>query len=116
MATIGTCVIIIESSLSEGDFARMEQAFQGNSGAPEIRNLAEILLRLRSMARAENEGATPIEDAPAQHHVWDGDGERCLRCGDKDWFAGPVCKGRLQAATTETEAELAATLPHHPNE
>lgn len=25
-------------------------------------------------------------------HQWDGDGERCERCGDKDWFAEPECK------------------------
>lgn len=24
-------------------------------------------------------------------HIWDEDGERCTRCGDKDWFAGPYC-------------------------
>lgn len=24
-------------------------------------------------------------------HKWDIDGERCEVCGDKDWFAGPVC-------------------------
>ncbi len=24
-------------------------------------------------------------------HDWSGDGERCAKCGDKDWYAGPVC-------------------------
>ncbi len=24
-------------------------------------------------------------------HTWDEDGDRCTRCGDKDWFAGPLC-------------------------
>lgn len=24
-------------------------------------------------------------------HVWDDDGERCVRCGDKDWFARSKC-------------------------
>ncbi len=27
-------------------------------------------------------------------HQWDSDGETCLSCGDKDWFAGPACNGR----------------------
>lgn len=31
-------------------------------------------------------------------HQWDGDGERCLKCGDKDWFAGPTCSGEKQQA------------------
>lgn len=26
-----------------------------------------------------------------EHHKWDSDGEHCEACGDKDWFAGPVC-------------------------
>ena len=26
-----------------------------------------------------------------EHHQWDESGERCLKCGDKDWFAGPHC-------------------------
>jgi hypothetical protein len=26
-------------------------------------------------------------------HQWDDAGERCLKCGDKDWFAGPECSG-----------------------
>lgn len=25
-------------------------------------------------------------------HRWDDDDERCLKCGDKDWFAGPNCR------------------------
>jgi len=24
-------------------------------------------------------------------HCWDETGERCLRCGDKDWFADEMC-------------------------
>jgi len=29
---------------------------------------------------------------PGARHEWDESGERCLKCGDKDWFAGPVCE------------------------
>lgn len=29
--------------------------------------------------------------AESSPHKWDGDGERCEVCGDKSWFAGPVC-------------------------
>lgn len=29
----------------------------------------------------------------ALSHDWDDSGERCKRCGDKDWFAGPACEG-----------------------
>lgn len=49
--------------------------------------------------------------APSEgKHQWDGDGERCLKCGDKDWFAGPVCKGKAIPTPTEdvpTPTELA---------
>ena len=24
-------------------------------------------------------------------HAWDDTGERCLKCGDKDWFASKKC-------------------------
>ncbi len=24
-------------------------------------------------------------------HTWDEGGDKCTRCGDKDWFAGPYC-------------------------
>lgn len=30
-------------------------------------------------------------------HQWDGDGERCMKCGDKDWMGGP-CSGGKKAA------------------
>lgn len=26
-------------------------------------------------------------------HEWDDTGERCLKCGDKDWFASAICDG-----------------------
>jgi hypothetical protein len=29
------------------------------------------------------------ENAPS--HQWDADGERCVKCGDKDWCASVVC-------------------------
>lgn len=34
--------------------------------------------------------------AGCQHesHKWDEDGERCERCGDKDWMPDSVCRGR----------------------
>jgi len=29
-------------------------------------------------------------DGPAKYeHQWDGAGEKCLKCGDKDWMGGP---------------------------
>ena len=30
------------------------------------------------------------EGEPVSRHDWDDD--RCTKCGDKDWFAGPVCE------------------------
>lgn len=28
-------------------------------------------------------------------HRWDRDGERCINCGDKDWYADQFCSRRL---------------------
>ena len=25
------------------------------------------------------------------HHQWDEDGSTCVKCGDKDWMADPLC-------------------------
>lgn len=37
-------------------------------------------------------------------HSWDDAGERCLKCGDKDWFAGPECDAdRPQPAVPESD-------------
>ena len=41
-------------------------------------------------------------------HVWDGYGERCIVCGDKDWMASPYCSGKrttpsVEAATSDEE-------------
>lgn len=36
-----------------------------------------------------------------QTHKWDGDGERCSVCGDKDWFAEPYCRGAAPALLPE---------------
>ncbi|WP_281441181.1 hypothetical protein [Aeromonas veronii] len=30
-----------------------------------------------------------------KQHEWDDSLERCVKCGDKDWFAGPVCEGKM---------------------
>lgn len=44
---------------------------------------------------ARSQQAAPADAASAgiqpRAHNWDGAGERCTDCGDKDWMAGPVC-------------------------
>lgn len=37
-------------------------------------------------------GTTTVTHMPS--HKWDEDGEHCINCGDSDWYAGPVCRGR----------------------
>jgi hypothetical protein len=38
----------------------------------------------------------------APRHQWDDGGERCVKCGDKDWFAGAVCdESKLLSAGKE---------------
>ncbi|WP_369952339.1 hypothetical protein [Ralstonia syzygii] len=45
-------------------------------------------------------------------HEWDASGERCLKCGDKDWFAGSTCSGKTaqQAEPSGDEREEAGSL------
>lgn len=40
-------------------------------------------------------------------HLWGDDGERCLRCGDKDWFAGSTCKPPIVRGHACREADRA---------
>ena len=45
------------------------------------------------------------------HHQWDGDGERCERCGDKDWFAGPECKPAVKGRACRPEDRAMLATP-----
>lgn len=54
---------------------------------------------------------------PAEQHEWDREGERCTKCGDKDWLAGPTCSGRAtpkKAAAPEADLPLMARRPDMP--
>ncbi|OJA66546.1 hypothetical protein BGV71_31680 [Burkholderia ubonensis] len=42
-----------------------------------------------SVAGAQAEA--PAEAREPARHEWDATGERCVKCGDKDWFADPHC-------------------------
>ncbi|WP_175663093.1 hypothetical protein [Burkholderia ambifaria] len=42
----------------------------------------------------------------AGSHEWDNVGERCIKCGDKDWMADPVCRGAKPAAAAGQEASI----------
>ena len=42
----------------------------------------EVPIAIKSMLSGNKE---------AKSHRWDGSGERCLDCGDKDWIASAVC-------------------------
>lgn len=46
-------------------------------------------------------------------HEWDDVGERCIKCGDKDWMADPVCRGATPAAAAGQEA--VAWVRKHPD-
>lgn len=52
-----------------------------------------------------------LESTLAKSHRWDADGERCLNCGDKDWFADPVCGGaRMRSMTGSRAVDMAFEL------
>lgn len=41
-------------------------------------------------------------------HTWDEGGDRCTKCGDKDWFAGPYCNAvHVYGCRLENRAFLA---------
>lgn len=54
--------------------------------------------------------------AGCQHesHKWDEDGERCERCGDKDWMPDSVCRGRQPEPRAEVTDEPSLTNPLTP--
>jgi len=52
--------------------------------------------------------ALPIieqQERDSKLHHWDATGERCLKCGDKDWMADPVCSGGQQESQKEVSHE-----------
>ena len=64
--------------------------------------------------RAALAPAEPGEGA----HEWDDSGERCVKCGDKDWMAGPYCRAKpdTTAAVVGSMVEsyaCIATAPEH---
>lgn len=57
---------------------------------------------------AANKQADQQQDNPDTHgHEWNAEGERCLKCGDKDWFASSTCSGK--AAQQQAESVLGLT-------
>lgn len=42
-------------------------------------------------------------------HDWDDTGERCLKCGDKDWFASKECEGKHIRTTDKPLSETPDT-------
>ncbi|WP_060148938.1 hypothetical protein [Burkholderia ubonensis] len=56
------------------------------SYAPEGRH-GEMQCRYCGKAQAD----APAEAREHARHEWDATGERCVKCGDKDWFADPHC-------------------------
>ncbi len=56
--------------------------------------------QLMSIARMTTKA---IDSEERLHHQWDGDGEYCERCGDKDWFAGPECKPAVKGHACRPE-------------
>lgn len=46
---------------------------------------AGLMLRDYAALLREREQAQPVP----YRHEWDADGERCVKCGDKDWMGGP---------------------------
>jgi hypothetical protein len=48
--------------------------------------------------------ANPSDKQTASHH-WGRDGDRCIKCGDKDWMANESCSQRLIKPSDKQEAK-----------
>ena len=57
---------------------------------------AEIDYRVPAHVQLQRllDGIDAIDEDAEYTHDWDDSGERCLKCGDKDWFAASTCKGK----------------------
>lgn len=44
-----------------------------------------------------------------KQHRWNAEGERCLDCGEKDWFAGPICNGSPSLSEVVAKAHAPST-------
>lgn len=56
----------------------------------------DLIYRLHEIVKGVASGA----GVAIRGHQWDDVGERCMACGDKDWFAGPNCSGGVDADET----------------
>lgn len=63
---------------------------------------ALTLVKNRSIGKSEHFSLAWPEP---KTHRWDATGERCLACGDKDWFAGPSCTGSRQGDEPPSQPE-----------
>ena len=72
-------------------------------GPSDHKRKAQVIAGLEGLARAA--ASQPASDS----HEWDDVGERCIKCGDKDWMADPVCRGATPVAAS---GQKAATMPY----
>lgn len=78
-----------------GSFARKDKdsndgqamADAGNNLSAAMHEVTDAISSLRPLLDQASAG---VGDG---RHQWDRDGERCVKCGDKDWMNDPVCKG-----------------------
>ena len=118
-AAIATCLAItraaaeIGKNMSDTQNCASGSVVQsdGESDAAEI--TYEQTARLASLTMKAIAAEERLHDGLAidrQVHQWDENGKRCLRCGDKDWFAGSECKPTVKAhACRPEDREMIAT-------
>ena len=59
--------------------------------------------RLQARKFIDDDLAERCSQAHKEHysHKWDADGERCVKCGDKDWFNNPICSTQALKGTDD---------------
>lgn len=60
--------------------------------------------------RLYHEKAAQQQTNQGASHEWDATGERCLKCGDKDWFAGSTCSEKAAQQQAEPGADERAAF------
>lgn len=53
-------------------------------------------------------GASAVQGEPASHE-WD-EQDKCRRCGDRDWYAGPICTPKQPAEQQPDVTQLVEAL------
>ncbi|AOJ81173.1 hypothetical protein WS86_11500 [Burkholderia savannae] len=100
------CTMIEDGSIAKAALCGGVLGFE----EPEAPLEGEVFTAALQPAQA---GAQAETREPARHE-WDATGERCVKCGDKDWFADPHCSESRIKGSAPADAVEAVGIVHRP--